>query len=124
MPKAAQIGDKSIKEEAFVQAVADTLNPTEAVRQVYKPKSDNYAYVMSNRLMRKVKIQKSIVEELEKKRVTNSRVAQEIRTAITKPAKELPTWSEKHSFIKTFLQVTGQLEQSGPSVNVGIRIER
>ena len=77
-----------------------------------------------NLILKNVQVQKALEEILDSKGVNDELITQNFKKVLEEKAQKSPSWSEKHAFIRTYLQVTGRLkESSDTNVNVGLVIK-
>ena len=65
----------TIKQERFIKKTVETLNPAEAVRQVYNVANDNSARQLASENLTKPNIREALLREFEKKELNNDLVS-------------------------------------------------
>lgn len=112
----------SLKRRRFVEITARTLNPTEAVTQVYNVKGNrNTAKSMASELMTKPNVKKA----LERAMSSNKQDRDVLQEAYNAPRVEKITYGELHKYWKTALELKGKLSSDRSSTtNIGVFIDK
>lgn len=110
-------------EKAFpVEYVKSGFNGTRAYRAIRSNATAGTAAVESSNLLRKPNIKKAIAELLPSDRYHRDIIKKALDTEPSEP----PTWSDKHKYLRTSLELKGLIGDStkNTNVNIGLIIER
>lgn len=87
-----------------------------AMKELHPEMSSAQAKRAATSLMRRADVRNKILELLP----TDEQLAGVIKDALDAPAPPVIRWNDKHSFVKTALEMKGYLNGSKPQVNIGL----